>query len=114
MQRWSLLVLLFACATGSAQEAWRPGLLATWRDDKNLQIVTVESALAFSLKPGEAPHPRLTDSGAVRWEGLVKIDQAGAYLFAALLRGKVRLLFAGKEVLAAEALTRQRFVGPIL
>jgi hypothetical protein len=68
-----------------------------------VEVVQLEPTIALNLKAGESPHPRLApDGGTVRWEGYVNILRPGAYRFSVRLRGRFRLLVAGKDVLTAE------------
>jgi mono/diheme cytochrome c family protein len=102
------LIPLPADAAGPAVDAedLRPGLIATYRDpgEKSpIEIVLPEPTIALALKAGEAPHPRLrADGGTVRWQGYLNVLRAGSYRFSVRLRGKFRLIVAGKVMLAAE------------
>ncbi|MCC6418626.1 MAG: c-type cytochrome [Gemmataceae bacterium] len=83
----------------------RPGLVMICRDGPpgGAEITQLEPTIAFALGEGEGLHPRLTArGGTVRWEGYLTILRAGEYQFSAVLRGKLRLTVAGKEVLGAE------------
>jgi mono/diheme cytochrome c family protein len=79
----------------------RPGLIATYRDAgaKPLEVTSIEPIIALALKPGEAPHPRLTpDNFTIRWNGQLKIVRPAEYTFAVGVQGKFRLTLDGKEV----------------
>jgi cbb3-type cytochrome oxidase cytochrome c subunit len=104
-------VLVAAAGPAAAQtpvdaEHLRRGLIAIHRDGSQPphEVVQREATIALALKPGEAPHPRLTaGAGVSRWQGFVTILRAGDYRFSARLRGRLRLVVAGKVVLEAEA-----------
>jgi mono/diheme cytochrome c family protein len=108
------LVLALATAGRAAvdEEAIRPMLAATHADSANAQVSRLEPVIALALKAGEAAHPRLKPDGTVRWHGYVNILRGGEYRFSAMLRGRVRLDIAGKEVFAAEAAETTRRDGP--
>jgi mono/diheme cytochrome c family protein len=87
-------------------EDLRPGLVTTYQDPsaKNpAEIVLLEPTVALALKKGEAPHPRLSaEGGTVRWQGYLNVLRPDSYRFSVILRGKLRVTVAGKEMLAAE------------
>jgi mono/diheme cytochrome c family protein/cytochrome c553 len=87
-------------------EDLRPRLIATHRDAAKptpVEVVQLEPGIALACKAGESVHPRLAPEGSNRWEGYLNVVRAGTYRFSAVLRGKVRLTIAGKEVLDAES-----------
>jgi mono/diheme cytochrome c family protein len=106
----ALLLFLTLARTDAGEpvveaEDLRPGLVTTYRDAAPTAIVEItrlEPTIALALKSGESAHPRLTAGGTVHWQGYVNLLRAGDYQFSAKLRGKFRLVIAGKDVLAAE------------
>src|SRR5262249_40340135 len=84
----------------------RPGLAATLRDNgqpKPVELTRIEALLALSLKPGEAPHPRLAAGGSsIRYAGFLRVQRAGDYRFSVHVRGRLRLQVAGRVALDAE------------
>jgi mono/diheme cytochrome c family protein len=90
-------------ADPAASDDLRPGLVATYRDPTGSEVACLEPTVALALKPGDAPHPRLTPAAGstARWVGHVNILRAGAYTFSATLRGTVKVTVAGKVVLDA-------------
>jgi hypothetical protein len=119
------VALLFGPAVRAAEPAvsaedLRPGLVTTYRDGagkKAVELVLLEPTIALSLKPGEAPHPRLKpDGGTVRWQGYLNVLRPASYRFSAVLRGKFLLTIGGKKMLAAQvkAAQPQRKFGPAI
>jgi len=83
----------------------RPGLVASYRDGKQppVEVVRLEPGIALAWKATETAHPRLSPGdGTVQWEGYLNVLRAGNYRFSALLRGKIAVSVAGKEVLTGE------------
>ncbi|MBV9122566.1 MAG: c-type cytochrome, partial [Planctomycetes bacterium] len=89
-----------------AVEDLRPGLVTEYRDEGRppVTVVRLEPTIALALNRGEAPHPRLQgDGGSAHWEGYLNVLRAGNYRFQARVRGRFRLLVAGKPVLEVAA-----------
>jgi cbb3-type cytochrome oxidase cytochrome c subunit len=83
------------------------GLVAAYLDGTQFhgpEVSRVESNIAFFLKEGQSPHPRI-DSRAwsARWRGQIQLFRAGRYRFSAELIGRVRVRVGAQVVLVAEA-----------
>jgi cbb3-type cytochrome oxidase cytochrome c subunit len=100
-------LVLFSGPDTAAQinrEDLRPGLVGIHRDTKGVEIMQLDAAIALTLKPGEALHPRLAaDGGTYRWEGYLNVFRPSEYTFSVLLRGKFKLTLDNKIILSASA-----------
>jgi mono/diheme cytochrome c family protein len=87
------------------------GLVATYRaasGSNSVEVCRIEPTIAFYLRPGESPHPRIA-SGAWQgeWRGHIQVLRAGAYRFSARVVGRLRVRVGERDVLVAIGSTEQ-------
>lgn len=117
---FSALLLTIVSVTGQDDdaEAKRPaGLIATYRDERTtdtVEVQRIEPTIAFFLKPGESPHPRIGSAAwQAEWRGQLQVLRAGKYRFSARVAGRLRVIVADREVLAAAGTLDQNVIaGP--
>jgi cytochrome c2 len=79
----------------------KPGLVATYSDGKQ-SVTRLEPAVGLTLKPGDAPHPRLAATGQATWTGYLNVVRPGMYRFTAQVRGgSLVLRIGGNAVIGA-------------
>jgi len=83
-----------------------PGLLLTAvnGDFPNAPLhVSIVPTVGVYLGEDESPHPALApDPLILRWQGRLRVVRGDEYRFGAWLRGKLRIVVSGREVLAGE------------
>lgn len=104
----ALFVALASANLAPAQSVTRadlkPGLVFTAAGAKPGETYTrIDPAVALTLAPGEAVHPRLAGEQSFTWAGYLNVITPGKYKFDAVLLGKLAVTVGGKPVLSAEA-----------
>jgi mono/diheme cytochrome c family protein len=95
------LVCLASAARAVEPSELKPGLVATFGGQTNpeLLVTRLEPTVAITLKAGEAAHPRLVDTGSIRWNGYINVVRPGKYTFSATCRNGVLMVdVKGKQV----------------
>jgi cbb3-type cytochrome oxidase cytochrome c subunit len=87
------------------------GLVVAYRDadrSEGAEVWRVEPTIAFSLRAGESPHPRISDQAwSAQWQGQIQTFRAGRYRFSAELIGQATIRVAGQVVLTARIESNQ-------
>lgn len=98
----------FAAAADDVKRSdLKPGLVFAATDAAGaapgFAFTRLDPAVALTLAPGEAPHPRSAGGETFTWTGYINVVLPGKYKFDAVLLGKLRVSIGGKVVFAGEA-----------